>query len=137
MILSTFLFLIAAEGLDLGPVNINGRGYIQNDIRLVLERRDNGQTPGQYIRNEASVFGQLNLSVGDHVSGVVTMRPVFYGIATISGFNDLLDRQKNDPFFLEFDNAYLEISDFLLKGVDLRLGRQVVVWGRGARRGGR
>jgi hypothetical protein len=131
MILSTFLFLVAAEGFDLGPVNINGRGYIQNDFRLVLERRDNGEVPGQYIRNEASVFGQLNVSVGDHVSGVVTMRPVFYGIATITQFSDLLDRQKNDPFFLEFDNGYLEVSDFIVRGLDLRIGRQVVVWGTG------
>lgn len=129
MILSTFLFLIASEGLDLGPININGRGYIQNDIRMVVERRDNGESAGQFIRNEASVFGQLNVTIGDHVSGVVNMRPVFYGVANISGFNDLLDRQKNDPFFLEFDNAYLEVSDFLVKGIDLRIGRQVVVWG--------
>ena len=27
--------LFASYGLDLGPVNINGRGYIQNDIRMV------------------------------------------------------------------------------------------------------
>ncbi len=126
---ASHLFISSADALDIGPLQINYRGYVQNDLRLVVEKRENGEVPGQFVRNEASVFGQLNLSYGDHVNGVVSLRPVFYGIAQINGFNDLLSRQANDPFFLEFDNAYLEVIDFFAHGLDLRFGRQIVTWG--------
>lgn len=123
----------------LGPVDISARGYIQNDFRFVVGKpKLNGQAGGQWIRNEASIFGQLNLSLGDHVSGVATMRPVLSllsqpgtGQTQITKFEDLLDRNKLGPLWFEFDNAYLALNNLGVDGLELRLGQQVVVWGTG------
>ena len=50
------------------------------------------------------------------------------------GFSDLKDldsttlRDRVDPYYLELNAAYVDINN-LVKGLDLRIGRQVVPWG--------
>lgn len=129
----------ASTSDTVGPFEYSARGYIQNDFRFVVGKpKANGQTSSQWIRNETSIFGQLNLSLGSHVQGVASLRPVLSLLSQpgtnqtqISKFEDLLDRNKLGPLWFEFDNAYIQLSDLLVDGLELRLGQQVVVWGTG------
>lgn len=118
------------QSLSLGPFEISGRGFIQNDLRFVIISRNRLEPLGSYVRNETQIMGRLNVSIGEHVKAVAQARPLFTGIAKTSEFSDLLDRTKVDPFWIELDDAYVELTN-IAPGLDLKLGRQTAVWGTG------
>ena len=87
--------------------------------------------PGQpHSANEASVFraterhGRRSCERCRHAAA-----GVLHGISQINSFNDLLQRQANDPFFLEFDNGYVEVSPIFISRARRAHRPQVVVWG--------
>ena len=38
-------------------------------------------------------------------------------------------RQKVDPLYFESEALYIRITDFILDGIDVRVGRQIIDWG--------
>lgn len=120
------------EVLEVGPFEITGRGFIQNDLRVVVGAPNgNGERQGEFIRNETQLMGRLVITAGEHIRAVAQARPLYTGIARVTEFNDLLDRTKIDPFWIELDDAFVEITNMGVNGLDLKLGRQAVVWGTG------
>jgi hypothetical protein len=119
------------DSFSLGPFDIAGRGFIQNDFRMVLVKNPgNGEQAGQYIRNETQIMGRLVITAGEHVKAVAQARPLYTGVAKVQKFDDLLDRTRIDPFWFELDDAFVEFTN-IFDGFDLKIGRQTVVWGTG------
>jgi hypothetical protein len=54
--------------------------------------------------------------------------PVFLGVSQVSTLNDLSSQRMLTPFHVESDAAYIAIID-ALPGLDIKIGRQIVVWG--------
>ncbi len=51
------------------------------------------------------------------------------GLAHISNVPDLYRKGAIDPLVVELYEAYVQINDFLVKNLDIKLGRQRIAWG--------
>jgi hypothetical protein len=49
----------------------------------------------------------------------------------ISGLPGLSDISQVDPYYLKVHSLYFQASDFLVNGLDLRVGQQTILWGVG------
>ncbi len=83
---------------------------------------------GTIGRNENRIEMYFSYSPNEHVEIVGDIEPVFMGVAQAQELDDLATRQMLTPFHLESDAAYVALHD-LLPGFDLKIGRQIVVWG--------
>ncbi len=64
----------------------------------------------------------------DHIQIVGDIEPVFMGVSQATALDDLASRQMLTPFHVESDAAYVALLD-LLPGLDVKVGRQTLVWG--------
>jgi hypothetical protein len=83
---------------------------------------------GTISRNENRLEFYFSYRPNDHIQIVGDIEPVFLGVSQISALNDLSSVQMLTPFHIESDAAYVSIID-ALPGLDITLGRQIVVWG--------
>lgn len=91
---------------------------------------DVDRTPerGTIGRNENRIEMNFSYSPNEHVEIVGGIEPVFMGVAQAQELDDLATRQMLTPFHLESDAAYVALHG-LFPGFDLKIGRQIVVWG--------
>src|SRR6476620_1613911 len=116
-------------------------GMISSDIRYRL----NGEEvppPGQpvpypsqqrllkygFSRNENLIKAQLTLGIAAKVKAVADVDFVWYGYSDGNDLDAATLHERVDPYRLEAHAAYLDVYR-LLPRLDLRIGRQVVVWG--------
>ncbi len=83
---------------------------------------------GTVSRNENRLEFYFSYQPNEHIQVVGDIEPVFLGVSQVSTLNDLSSMQMLTPFHLESDAAYVSIID-ALPGLDIKIGRQVVVWG--------
>ena len=83
---------------------------------------------GTVSRNENRLEFYFSYKPNEHIQIVGDIEPVFLGVSQISALNDLSSRQLLAPFHVESDAAYIGLID-LLPGLDIKIGRQIVVWG--------
>ena len=83
--------------------------------------------PG-FGRNENRLEFYFAYTPNRHIQLVGDIEPVFMGVSQARELNDLATRQMIAPFHVESDAAYLGLLD-LLPGLDVKIGRQIVVWG--------
>ena len=83
---------------------------------------------GTISRNENRLEFTLAYQPNEHVRVVGNIEGVFLGASQVSQLDDLATRQMLTPFHFESDAAYVALID-ILPGMDLTLGRQIVVWG--------
>jgi hypothetical protein len=116
---------------------IDIRGYFETDLRSTVPN-----LPGQgkhiedigvlddytFIRSENTFRLRGEFQISPKAKAVGDMELIFTGMAVGDSFSDLTLREKVDPFRFESDALYLQFVD-LFPGFDVRLGRQVVVWG--------
>lgn len=81
-----------------------------------------------FSRNENLIKAQLTLSIGDRVKAVGDVDFYWYGYSDVRDINGETLHERVDPYRLEANAAYVDIYKILPK-LDLRIGRQVVVWG--------
>src|SRR4051794_21312026 len=86
--------------------------------------------PYGFSRNENLIKAQLTLSISDRVKAVADIDFYWYGYSDINDINADTLHERVDPYRLEANAAYVDIYKILPK-LDLRIGRQVVVWGTG------
>jgi hypothetical protein len=55
------------------------------------------------------------------------------GLGTVSDLDGLKQVDSINPYTLNLKEAYLDVYEFLLPAVDMRVGKQIVVWGTGDR----
>ncbi|MGB1277404.1 MAG: hypothetical protein ACPG77_16795, partial [Nannocystaceae bacterium] len=106
-------------------------GKLQTRFRILSSLYvDVDRTPerGTIGRNENRLEMYFSYSPNKHVQIVGDIEPVFMGVAQAQELDDLATRQMLTPFHLESDAAYIALHD-LLPGFDLKVGRQIVVWG--------
>jgi hypothetical protein len=83
---------------------------------------------GTVSRNENRLEFYLSYTPNEHIQIVADVEPVFLGVSQVSGLQDLSSMQLLAPFHVESDAAYVAIND-VLPGLDIKIGRQIVVWG--------
>jgi hypothetical protein len=116
-------------------------GQIASDIRFRLggEQVPPGLAPAPFpsqqtllkygfSRNENLIKAQLSLTIADKVKAVADVDFVWYGYSDINDIDASTLHERVDPYRLEAHAAYVDVYR-LLPRLDLRIGRQVVVWG--------
>jgi hypothetical protein len=83
-----------------------------------------------FSRNENLIKAQLTLSISDRVKAVADVDFYWYGYSDVNDIDSATLHERVDPYRLEANAAYVDIYHILPK-LDLRIGRQVVVWGTG------
>ncbi len=122
-------------------VDIKFGGQISSDLRFRLAGEEippDGSSvpfPSQqkllkygFSRNENMLKGQLTLSISDRVKAVADVAFIFYGYSDVNDINAETLHEQVDPYRIESQAAYIDIYK-ILPHLDLRIGRQVVVWG--------
>jgi hypothetical protein len=105
-------------------------GYIESDLRLSLPLKDAaGMDDYYFVRSENTFRLKGALRITQRVKAVADFKLVLTGMMAGDSFDDLSYREKIDPFRIENDALFLQVIDFLLPGLDFRLGRQIVIWG--------
>jgi len=112
-------------------------GWLQSDIRYRLHDVPAGAwyapagVSSGFERVETVLGGRLNAE-GDGIIGFVDLQLVASGSrSNIGQIGDLGDRTQVDPVALEVNEAFFEVWDVGLQGLDLRIGHQLVQWGVG------
>ncbi len=139
---------LADEGgvplLDLEELELRWGGKLQTDLRFQVlpksagvfyDRSDNtfyerDDIPSGLRRNE-NIFKLKLDAIYGLFAGVADIDFVWLGYpGEIEGISDLSLRDRVDPYYFEAHAAYLEACDFILDGMDLRIGQQLVQWGK-------
>ena len=112
-------------------------GRVQSDIRFRIESKTTGDFYKAYelstgvARNENIFKIKLDALYG-YYAGVVDVDFVWLGYPeSLDGIADLSTRGNVDPYYLQVHALYLEAANFLIEGLDLRIGQQQVKWGVG------
>ncbi len=105
-------------------------GTLDTRVRIVTSAYfdvDRAPEPG-FSRNENRLEFYFAYSPNEHIQIVGDVEPVFLGIAQAQELGDLATRSMLTPFHVESDAAYVALLD-LLPGLDIKVGRQILVWG--------
>ncbi|MEZ4268133.1 MAG: DUF1302 family protein [Myxococcota bacterium] len=103
--------------------SLRWRGSILGDIRFAT-------TDGvPFERLETTGEVRLTARLSKHVAAGGHARLMFLHTQNPSRFEDLTDRSKLDPFRIESDALFVEFINIGLEGLDLRIGRQQIIWG--------
>jgi hypothetical protein len=110
---------------------------LQSDLRFRVEDKsvggpyDRRALPVGIDRNENLAGLRLTARYGK-VSAKADIDFVLYGFAReIESLEDLSLREKLDPYRFDVHSLYINVEDFLLDDLDLRVGQQLVSWGVG------
>lgn len=120
-------------------------GHLSSDVRYSIPKLNpfwcksgawchgprsvNEVAPG-FSRNENIARMRFTVRSGDY-KGVAEVDFVWTGFSRgFAGVANLAERETVDPFRLENHALYFDITDFLTKGLDVRIGRQIVEWGK-------
>ncbi|MCA9516989.1 MAG: hypothetical protein KC635_18730, partial [Myxococcales bacterium] len=103
--------------------DLRWRGYLLGDIRFYT---DDELT---YERVETTANAHLSARLDSHVSATADLSVVFTEAPTPSSFADLGLRSELDPWRVESDALYVDFYDLGVDGLDLRVGRQQLIWG--------
>ncbi len=115
---------------DLFKSKFSYRGYFESDLRTTVPGK---ATPGvmddfTFVRSDNTLKMRLEFDISPETKAVGDFELIFTGMAVGDSFSDLTLRQKVDPFRVESDALYLQLKN-LLPGLDIRAGRQAIVWG--------
>lgn len=128
------VLLVLAPGEASAQAEFDYRGLIESDLRLALPAFPGGDQPEDvpdvyFARTDNTARLTAALTYGQ-VRGVIDLALTFTGRGEVDPFTDLHERRQVDPWYFESDALYLEVRDLFADGIDLRLGRQIVEWGK-------
>jgi hypothetical protein len=129
-------FVLAAAAPARADIDLKFGGIIQSDIRYRLAGEFvNSPYPSQYkllkygfSRNENLIKSTLALTISNKVKAVADVDLYLYGYSDANDIDALTLRERVDPYRLEVNAAYIDVYK-LLPGLDVRIGRQAVIWG--------
>lgn len=115
--------LILSVALASADVSLNG--YLQTDTRFRIQ----GEKGFTWNRSEVNLKLEGNPSEGLHLFGEAIIRGL--GFPRVETLSDLqrFERDRATPWSVELKEAYLDVYGFLIDNLDLRMGKQIVVWG--------
>lgn len=104
--------------------NLDTRVRILTSAYLDIHRTDKVG----FGRNENRIELYFAYTPDKHIQIVGDVEPVFMGVSQAQELDDVATRRMLTPFHVESDAAYLGIID-ILPGLDIKIGRQILVWG--------
>lgn len=116
IITSLLVFTTASHSLDF-------RGSIETDIRFAPEQE------WEIVFTKFTLDTEITGQLSERLAILVEPRIVSFPIKKTVDLADLQTRSKADPVQLELGEAYGELRDFLIKKLDVKIGRQRVAWG--------
>ena len=123
------------------------KGFLRSDVRYGLPKMNpfwckkgsssfchgakSVSEPGSgFTRNENTARLRLAVRSGSY-KAVAELDFVYAGYAReLEDLGLLANRSNLDPFAIEAHALYFDITDFLVKGLDIRIGQQIVTWGK-------
>jgi len=127
---ATTLLLPAASQADGWADKIDFSGYLQSDLRYVLDdwRGATGEGRGfQMNRNDLSM--RLKATPDPRVQAVIETKLRFYGFNKTAQLQDLSLRSTVDPFDVRLEEAYVAVQGVFGPMFDLKVGRMIQSWG--------
>jgi hypothetical protein len=132
---TAFLASEASEARADDELTLQWTGRIQTDLRFRVEDKAIGAfydkldlAPG--VERNQNVFNLQLKSTFGRFRGVASVDLLLNGVTgKLNGLGDLSTYQKVQPFSFEPQALYIEAKDLIVKGLDLRIGHQVVSWG--------
>ncbi len=106
------------------------KGYILSDLRFTVggQDRPDDVAPVMFDRSDNTVGFTGSFTWGK-VDAVADIAITYSGKSEVSQLETLKSRNKVDPFYFESEALYIRINDFIVDGLDIRLGRQIIDWG--------
>jgi hypothetical protein len=130
-------FVLAGQPGLADELELTYGGKIQSDLRFRAQTKSTGsyynflELPTGVQRNENILTLKAEALYGDYI-GVIDVDFVWLGIPeTLEGIGDLSRMESVSPYYLQTHALYLEAVDFLVEGLDLRVGQQKILWGVG------
>ncbi|HRS53634.1 MAG TPA: hypothetical protein P5250_02885 [Bacteroidales bacterium] len=103
--------------------NLKLGGELTTDQRILL-KEDN-----KWVWNENRLNLQLNKKNYDNYSFYSEIWLRYIDFPSINKISDLYNKSTIDPYSIELREAYLQINHFLTKNIDIKIGRQKIIWG--------
>lgn len=106
------------------------KGSIFTDLHMTIPGHDmpDDVDPVRFDRLD-NTFRFTGGFYWENVNVVADASLTFTGKSDVYQLNTLRRRDKVDPFSIESEALYIQISDFIFDGLDIRLGRQIIDWG--------
>jgi hypothetical protein len=125
----------SAEARADDELKLEWTGRIQSDLRFRVEDKVIGDfsnklelAPG--VERNQNLFNLQLKSTFGRFRGVASIDLLLNGVTgKLDGLGDLSSYNKIQPFSFEPQALYIEGKDLILKGLDLRVGHQIVSWG--------
>ncbi|RME50008.1 MAG: hypothetical protein D6795_10820, partial [Deltaproteobacteria bacterium] len=99
------------------------QGYLRSDFRASLE------DPYTFERNDNILNTALHFDGGEKIGARASFEIVYSGFSRVEEINDLALRERVDPFRIESEELYLDLYGWPFSWLDLRIGKQTLVWG--------
>lgn len=116
----------ATESKGLFPSDkLTFRARVLSSLYYDIARTDR---PGTIGRNENRLEFYFNYTPNKHIQIVGDIEPVFMGSSQAKELDDLATMSMMNRFHMESRAAYIALNE-LAKGLDIKIGRQIVVWG--------
>ncbi len=109
---------------------LDTRGLLESDLRLSLPGKDapEGGEELQFLRLDNSANLAVKARSGD-VAAFVDFTAIYTVFNEARTLEDLSTRETSDPVSFESQALYVQWSDFMAEGVELKVGRMVMEWG--------
>ncbi len=106
------------------------KGSLTSDLRMTVPGQDM-PSDVESVRFDRSdnTFRLTGEFRSSNVNVVVDGSLTYSGKSDVNKLNTLQYRTHVDPFYFESEAMYIQIKDFIMNGVDLKVGRQIVEWG--------
>lgn len=108
---------------------------IESDLRFRLEDQSIGNQFAQRTlvqgveRNQNLLSTKLSVS-WENLRAVAQADLVLFGYRDqITSIEGLSDAEQLQPYRIDINELYVQVKDLLVKGLDVRLGQQIVQWG--------
>ncbi|MFT7579759.1 MAG: hypothetical protein ACI9MR_001425 [Myxococcota bacterium] len=117
-----FLGALIATEAQAEP-DLTWRGQVMADVRV------NTDDALSLRRLETTASGRVSGTLSKDIKIVIDARLVFNDFGEFDDFESLSETDAVDPFEIQSDEMYIAFRDVALDGLDLRIGRQQVIWG--------
>lgn len=106
------------------------KGFIFSDLHMTVPGTDRPDDvdPVRFDRMDNTLKVTGSFTQGS-VDVVADLSLTYSGKSNVYQLDTLRSRSDVDPFYFESEALYIRISDFIVDGLDLRVGRQIIDWG--------
>jgi hypothetical protein len=114
--------IIIAQDTDENKLKISGE--LTSDERFLFRNKNDWA----WNENRLTLKSEKRITGNSKFYSEVWIRNI--GLPDITASSDLYNKGIVDPYNLEIREANIQLYGFLLKNLDIKLGRQLIVWGK-------